>query len=111
MYKMFVRNLKNYLSSIDNTMLYRNSIIEPLIGIADRSLYTKWKEEQPDKYLKASELVYYINQSIPSFPRFETFSMDLWGLGFESKETDQLIDENIYEQLKLVDLFLAGVYL
>ncbi len=112
MYNMLQRNLKEYFSLYnEGDERYRYQIAEILKGFMSKELYDKWKDDAPENYAEVNHLVYYIKQYIPQFPRFETLSWDLWGMGYEAVSNNKLADEHLLERLKIINLCLGTAYI
>lgn len=112
MYRMLQRNLEGYFKQYaDEASGYRYEMAKILQGLMDKSIYEKWKEEQPKKYAELNNIIYEISQSIGEFPRFETLARDLWGMDYEAIGNEQFRGEDLVEQIKLVNLCLSGAYL
>lgn len=112
MYKMLQRNLRGYFSFYkEGDTHYHYQVAEILKGFMSKELYDRWRLEEPEKYAEVNRLVYHIKQSIPQFPRFETLSLDLCAMGYETKEDSALIDEHILERLKIIHMCLGGAYI
>ena len=112
MYKMLQRNLRGYFSFYnEGDKHYRYQVAEVLKGFMSKELYDRWKIEEPAKYKEVNRLVYHIKQCIPQFPRFETLSLDLWAMGYEANEDNELVDEHLLERLKIIHMCLGGAYI
>lgn len=112
MYSMLQRNLRGYFSSYnEGDEHYRYQVAEILKGLMSKELYDRWKVEAPQKYAEINSLVYYIKLYIPQFPRFETLSWDLWGMGYQVSPSDERLDEHLLERLKIINMCLGAAYI
>ncbi len=112
MYRMLQRNLSEYFSSYnEGDEHYRYQVAEVLKGLMSKELYDRWQVEDPEKYTEVNSLVYHIKQYIPQFPRFETLSWDLWGMGYQVIPSNELIDEHLLERLKIINMCLGAAYI
>lgn len=113
MYRIFGQNLKNYFlinRDGDPESAYRIKIAQVLRGLSDYELYRRWEKEKPEAFNEINNLVQKIKESTDKYPRFEAFSYDLWGYGYQAVQNGQFSEEDIQEQLKLIDLCLGTQY-
>lgn len=112
MYKMLQRNLHEYFSLYnEGDEHYRYQVAEILKGLMSKEVYDRWKVEDPKKYAEVNNLVYYIKEYAPQFPRFETLSWDLWGMGYQVAPSNKALDEHLLEQLKIINMCLGAAYI
>lgn len=112
MYRMLQRNLKGYFSIHEiEAEKYRYQVAKILEGLINIKMYDQWKLEAPKKYAEISNLVYQVKKYSEKFPRFETLNWDLWAIGYDAIEDSKFCGDDLFEQLKIINLCLGGAYL
>ncbi|TCK98518.1 hypothetical protein EDC19_0940 [Natranaerovirga hydrolytica] len=112
MYKMLQRNLEGYFSVYkENEQNYRYEVAQALKGFMDKRIYDRWRTDNPKRYKEVNTLVYHIQQAASEFPRFETLSWDLWGMGYIAQPINVFSDEDLREILNIINLCLGTSYI
>jgi hypothetical protein len=113
MYRMFCLSVNNYLEVNDYSIQnqdFRSKITESIKILADIDMYNKLKESKLPIIEEVENLVFQIGQKKDIFPSFNAFSWELEGYGFDKKQSENINEDVIFEQLKLIDLLLSCHY-
>lgn len=113
MYRIFCQNVKNFFILNQEGEFkdeFRLRIAQPIKGLANFELYTKWKNDIDEKYDEVNNLVYEISKNTDEFHYFKTFSRELWGYGYESALKEKFSEHIVKEQLKLINLLIGTQY-
>jgi len=114
MYKMFCRNFQNYLQVNqyhEGDQCFRSRITRPIRVLADIQTYQELHKNKELLLREVDSIVHAISRRQDEFPSFKAFSWELYGYGFDSEKGDAVSEENLYEQLKLIDLLLSCHYM
>ena len=109
MYRIFCESYENY-KKLNNSDDYRSKIIKPIELIVDVKKFNREKEEGTLLYKQLCDLLYYMEQNISEYPRFEAFLWTIETRNMRGKYYGVACEEDIKEQAKIINMFLKLVY-
>lgn len=110
MYSLFCKNLDNYINKYNSNADYRNKVAISLTGLLEPDVYKKYKDNNLEEYYRISHIVYTINYLKDVYHAFQTFSWELWGVGYDAIKNEEI--DNLFEadQIELIKLLLGYQY-
>jgi hypothetical protein len=82
----------------------------PVGLITDVDKYFREKDRETEIYQQASDLLYYIESNIEMYPMLKAFLWTLESRGIKGRYYGISCDADLYEQIKLVKMFLSLMY-
>ena len=109
MYRIFCESYENFLKTFEEEN-YRLKIAEPLGLITNLEKYEKEKANNSEPYKNICSLLDYMQNNINRFPKFKAFLWTLKSRNIEPKRFNNVKNEDLEEQAKLVNSFLKLAY-
>lgn len=105
MYRIFCESYDNYTTQNSGSD-YRSKLVNPFALIVDSSRYEAEKRNKTHLYKQLSDLLYFMEQNINKYPRFDAFLWTIESRGMTGKHYGVASQEDLYEQAKLANMFL-----
>ena len=109
MYRIFCESYENFLKTFEEEN-YRLKIAKPFELITNPQKYEKEKQNNSDLYKNICSLLDYMQNNINRFPKFKAFLWTLKSRNIEAKRFNNIKNEDLEEQAKLVNSFLKLTY-
>lgn len=109
MYRVFCESYRNYIAE-NNSDDYRSKIAEPFALIVDFDRFSIEKENETHLYKRLCDLLYFMEQNKEKYPRFNAFLWTIESREMVGKYYGIVSPEDLYEQAKLINMFLKLVY-
>ena len=115
MYRQFCRNLKHFLSIMEDGNGKKSSRLksaEVLLPLTDIEQYEEYRASSSESYGVISNLIYEISQHSVNNPALKKLVWELWAYGFDIEQLEQPPPRNydIDEVVKIADLMLSTHY-
>lgn len=109
MYRIFCESYKNYINSFDDDN-WRLRMSESIGLLTDENKYREEENKKSEIYIKASALLYYMQQNIDRFPKLKAFLWTLESRNMKGKQNNSIDKNDLEEQTKLINSFLKLTY-
>lgn len=113
MFRIFCESYENYISQykdIAHQSEYRFKIAQPLKLITDVDKYKIEKRNNSLEYKKVSDLLFYMQEQVETFPKFKAFLWTLESRDIKGCYFGIVPEKDLMEQVKLVNIFLSLLY-
>ncbi|MGE4282737.1 MAG: hypothetical protein AB7G87_03365 [Clostridia bacterium] len=113
MFRIFCESYDNYISQYKDVMFqneYRFKIAQPLKLLKNLDEYELAKKDNTLEYKKISDLLFFMQQQVEVFPKLKAFLWTLESRGIKGHCFGVVLQEDLMEQVKLVNMFLSLLY-
>ncbi len=113
MFRIFCESYDNYIAQYKDAACqseYRFKIAQPLKLIKDVDEYETGKRYNTLEYKQLSDLLFYMQEQIETFPKLKAFLWTLESRDIKGYYFGIVPKEDLIEQVKLVNMFLNLLY-